>query len=145
MSDVEYLTVEHLSTKDLIRIFSKIEVNRDVSWNGTPCWQWTGSQGAKGHGRVGWQHKVEAVYRVLYAWAVTPIPRLRQGGEMDHLCRNPPCCNPAHLEFVPSRLNVHRGFNPAGINSRKTHCIRGHLLSGSNLYLCVNSKGRRKD
>lgn len=29
--------------------------------------------------------------------------------EIDHLCRNPACCNPAHLEAVTRSVNALRG------------------------------------
>lgn len=140
----EYLTVEHLSRKDLARIFSKIKIDPAIRWNGTPCWVWTACKSKGGYGSVGWNKTVVKPYRLLYAWAIAPIAKYRQGGEIDHLCRNPPCCNPVHLEFVPSQVNVHRGFNPAGINARKIHCKRGHELSGNNLRVYTAASGKRQ-
>jgi hypothetical protein len=34
-----------------------------------------------------------------------PVP---EGLELDHLCRNPPCVNPAHLEPVTHQQNMQR-------------------------------------
>lgn len=64
-------------------------------------------------------------HRVSYEIANGPIP---DGMVLDHLCRNPACVNPAHLDAVPQRENVRRGFHGS-----KTHCLRGHPLSGENL------------
>jgi hypothetical protein len=36
---------------------------------------------------------------------VGPVP---EGLELDHLCENPPCCNPAHLEPVTHAENNRR-------------------------------------
>jgi hypothetical protein len=79
------------------------------------------------------------MHRYAYEALVGPIP---DGKQIDHLCRNRACCNPEHLEPVTIQENIRRGEGPQAINARKTHCIRGHALSGDNLYL-VPKSGRR--
>jgi len=54
---------------------------------------------------------------------------------VDHLCRNTCCINPDHMEIVTLAENILRGNCPSAINSRKTHCKRGHKLSGNNLLI----------
>jgi HNH endonuclease len=66
-----------------------------------------------------------------------PIP---EGCELDHLCREKVCVFPEHLEPVSGRENSRRSRSPAALNARKTHCLRGHLLSGSNLYVFPGGK-----
>lgn len=46
-------------------------------------------------------------HRLSYELFVGPIP---DGYELDHLCRNRGCVNPAHLEAVTHRVNVLRGL-----------------------------------
>lgn len=48
----------------------------------------------------------QKAYRIAYLEFVGEIP---DGLELDHLCRVPRCCNPAHLEAVTHRVNVQRG------------------------------------
>lgn len=74
---LEYLTVEHINTQDLIRIFSKIFIHPDVTFNGTPCWLWLGNRSIWGHGSMKWggNRNYENVYRVLYAWLIEPLPQ----------------------------------------------------------------------
>jgi hypothetical protein len=100
---VEYLTVEHLSTKDLTRIFSKISIDPVVSWNGTPCWVWRGScERRMGYGRTHWIHSNYITHRLIWAWAIGPLPRGQKHGELDHLCKKP-----AMLQSRPFRIHIY--------------------------------------
>lgn len=89
----------------------------------TGCWIWGGARHANGYGRISHQNKSKLVHRFSYEWHVGPIPT---GLQLDHLCRNRACCNPAHLEPVSGRTNVLRGDTITASNARKTHCPQGH-------------------
>jgi hypothetical protein len=51
------------------------------------------------------------------------------------LCRVRNCVNPAHLEAVTFHENIGRGLSPQVLNSRKTHCKRGHEFTLANTYV----------
>ena len=108
------------------------------------CWLWTASLTKAGYGQISSgprPHTMLYAHRLVYEALVGPIP---EGLELDHLCRNPACCNPAHLEPVTHRENVQRGEagEKSGAQQRaKTHCKHGHPLSGENLY--VDPRGHR--
>ncbi len=104
----------------------------------TGCVDWTGSMTEKGYGIVEWDGRTWRAHRVAYVLENGPIP---EGMQLDHLCRNRRCINPTHLEVVTSRENTLRGMGPSAQNAMKTHCNRGHILDGDNLYLW-NRKGR---
>jgi hypothetical protein len=57
-------------------------------------------------------------------------------------CPHRACVNPAHLEPVTHAVNIRRGNGLAAKAARKTHCKRGHPLSGQNLL--VDSRGARQ-
>ena len=97
------------------------------------CWLWTGNTW-KGYGQFSIQQtpgvwKKAKAHCVAYGLIVGPIP---DGLQLDHLCRNPSCVNPAHLEPVTNRENGLRGFSVAGIHARKTHCHVGHEFTPEN-------------
>lgn len=92
------------------------------------CWQWTGAVRSNGYGIVSiTRSSVASTHRTMYELIVEPIP---DGLQLDHLCRNRACCNPAHLEPVTPLVNVRRGRG----NVIKTHCPQGHPYEGENLY-----------
>ncbi len=96
-------------------------------------------------------------HRAAYVAANGPIP---VGLEIDHLCRNTICCNPAHLEAVTRAVNTARGdlFKNRAIEAaaRET-CGNGHPWTPGNTYyapsrpnermcrMCLRERGRRHD
>jgi hypothetical protein len=97
----------------------------------TGCWVWTGAVNGGARSGYGYFRKRRA-HRVAYEAWVGPIP---EGLVLDHLCRVRRCVNPSHLEPVTVRENLLRGDTLQAHNAAKTHCIRGHKLSGKNLRL----------
>lgn len=99
------------------------------------CWEWTGYRMPSGHGMLTLYNKGYLAHRVAWEHLVGPIP---EGMQLDHLCRNPRCVNPDHLEPVTQQENIRRGA--AGIKSgwqqkSKTHCPQGHKYAGENLFI----------
>lgn len=116
-----------------------------VGWKGTledrfwskvektdTCWLWTAAKDPKGYGRINVGGYTMLTHRLAYELVVGQIP---EGLQLDHLCRNPGCVNPAHLEPVTNYENSMRGESLNAQNARKEHCKRGHSLSGDNLYI----------
>jgi hypothetical protein len=97
----------------------------------TGCRIWTGNKTTRGYSRIRFGRRARPAHRLAYEAEYGPIP---MGLVIDHLCRNPLCINPSHLEAVTNRENVLRGFGPPAINARRTHCKHGHPLSGDNLF-----------
>lgn len=102
------------------------------------CWMWTGAKNREGYGRInyGGHSKSALAHRIAYTEFVGPIP---EGLQLDHLCRNPACINPAHLEAVTNRMNCERGLTGKhGKNGdywrAKTHCPHGHRYDLINTY-----------
>lgn len=70
----------------------------------TGCWNWTGRLNRNGYGQVYMNGQYQMVHRVVY--------RKFRGNigdkELDHICCNRRCCNPAHLEPVTTKENLKR-------------------------------------
>lgn len=85
-----------------------------------------------GYGRIGHFDKNFLTHRLSFEYFNGPI---EPGLHLDHLCRNPSCCNPSHLEPVTNQENQMRGLSPWAINARKTHCKRGHEFTEANTFV----------
>jgi hypothetical protein len=121
------------------RVVARFWLKVDGSAGPTGCWEWTASK-AHGYGQFGVRAgDVRMAHRYAYEYLVAPIPVDLQ---IDHLCRNRRCVNPAHLEPVTLVENVMRGIGPGAVNARKTHCLHGHAFDEANTY--TDKSGRRQ-
>ena len=71
------------------------------------CWWWSGELGSGGHAVTNIGGRTVSAYRLMYERAKGLIP---DGLELDHLCRNPSCINPDHLDPVTHGENMHRAW-----------------------------------
>jgi hypothetical protein len=98
------------------------------------CWLWTGATTPSASGPYsafrGNAGNISA-HRYAYQALVGTVP---DGLELDHLCRNTLCVNPAHLEPVSHQVNILRGTGCSARNARRTHCPQGHEYTPENTY-----------
>lgn len=110
------------------------------------CWEWTKCLNKDGYGRfMVVKGTVVLAHVWAWEWLNQPVP---DGMELDHLCRNHSCVNPAHLEPVTHRENMRRGYW-----ATKTECDQGHAYTEENTYIrrdgtrdcraCNRERGRR--
>jgi hypothetical protein len=120
-------------TDPVMRFWAR--VNKDgplLDRNLGPCWQWLGRPHKSGYGRHS-AARGKTMYAHCYAFELL-VGAYPAGLQLDHLCRNTMCVRPAHLEPVTQRVNGLRSASPCADNARKTHCPKGHPLSGDNVY-----------
>lgn len=111
----------------LVRLISKVQYVGD-------CWVWTAGCSTSGYPIVTMNKQQVYAHRLSH-WIVRgAVP---DGWVVDHLCREPRCINPLHLEAVLTRENTRRGH---GAGSRST-CPSGHEYNDSNTRRYTNARG----
>lgn len=110
----------------------KVEyIEQDMGYS-SPCWIWQGGKGDRGYGRrlnfsTG---KIDNAHRVFYHELIGPPPA---GKDLDHLCRQPSCVNPWHLDPVSHVENLRRGAG-SQINMQIARKIRELWQTGLYTY-----------
>ena len=97
------------------------------------CWEWIGAKHTLGYGRISVGTKNTPAHRVSYELHYNI--KIPNDYDVDHLCRNPGCVRPEHLEPVTHKVNMERG-----IQATKTHCKYGHPRTKENLYTDKNGQ-----
>lgn len=87
------------------------------------CWPWLRSRQSSGHGRFSIRGRHMQAHRVAYELTRGPIP---DGMLVRHLCSNPPCCNPNHLEIGTQTDNM-RDMVEAGRSTANSRNARAKL------------------
>ena len=78
----------------------------------TGCIEFMAARNEHGYGTLWVDGKQRYTHILAYEMVRGPVP---EGLELDHLCNNPPCCHPWHLEPVTHAENLRRSRERRGI------------------------------
>jgi hypothetical protein len=114
-----------------------------IAWRQAPgpngCVLYTGLL-VNGYGWLRLGNEFWRPHRWVWQEAHGPIP---DDMVIDHLCNQSACIRLDHLRCVTQGENglAAHSNSPAGVNARKTHCIRGHPFAGNNLIIERSATG----
>lgn len=97
------------------------------------CWEWAGCKTPDGYGTMTIDYATVGAHRFAYETFIGPIP---DGLEIDHLCVNPSCVNPRHLEPVTPSENMRRQWLRRG--KKEGECFHGHAMTVENTIVRKN-------
>lgn len=116
------------------RFWAKVKVGAP-----SECWEWVAYRERDGYGWFGIMGRNHGAHRVSYVLAYGVIPK---GMQVDHICGNRACVNPAHLRLATHYQNKLHGqvrvTNKLGIKgvSRMKNQFKAEIaLNGVRYYL----------
>ena len=101
-----------------VRFWAKVEDTGN-------CWLWLASL-RRGYGQFRWGDRIVRPHILTGTLENGPCPANHM---TDHLCREPRCVNPEHLEWVTCKVNLNR--SPLHTSGR-AHCPQGHPYNEEN-------------
>lgn len=117
--------IPEMDIKDIVRFISSIEFSKK-------CWVFKkGKKNKSGYCDFHFKGKSYSAHRVSYEFFTKD--KIPLDYAIDHLCKNPPCVNPSHLEVVTHSENTRRGNGISSIFKRRDSCIRGHKYTAETV------------
>lgn len=99
------------------------------------CWIWAGPIDPQGYGRHG------RFYAHRFAFELHAGRPIKEGLQIDHVCHERACINPAHLRAVTNKQN---GENRKGPNSNSTSGVRGVTWNKRHQRWCAKFRHNRE-
>jgi hypothetical protein len=132
MNDVSF----SLSEDEAQRFDEKVALG-----NGDDCDIWTAFTNADGYGYFWLRGKTLQAHRI--SWQRANGREIREGLQINHLCRTPSCVKASHLQECTPRENALHGNTITSENQAKTHCPKGHELIEENCTPSDWARGKR--
>ena len=105
------------------------------------CWVWPKSSASHGYGEIWDGERNVLAHRFAYELLVGPIPA---GMQVDHVCRNRLCVNPAHLRVVTNKQNSEH-HNGSAKRNNVSSGVRGVSWDKRRQWWTVNVMHQRRN
>jgi len=99
------------------------------------CWEWLGSVSSRRYPSFMVDGRSVKVHRWIYEQEIGPIP---DGLQIDHMCGNTRCVNPAHLRAVTASENTRAHWR-----EQRGVCRNGHPMTEDNIVWRRGGKVRK--
>ena len=86
-------------TDPMVRLMQHITKNQESG-----CWEWSGFKNSAGYGMMWIDGKQRRAHKFSLEKKLGRV--LVESEVTRHMCNNPPCCNPDHLEVGSQRDNI---------------------------------------
>lgn len=86
------------------------------------CWFWLASTNGT-YGKVHLRPHIWLAHRLAY---VLTYGEISKNLVIDHMCNQPLCVRPDHLQAITQKQNVLRSANPIAKQMLRTRCPKGH-------------------
>lgn len=93
--------------EELRRFLAFVKIGEVPEGQTEPCWNWIGHKDEAGYGQFKFDGQAQWAHR--FAFQALRHQKLPKGKEADHICHNPSCVNPAHLEEETKSKNTAKG------------------------------------
>lgn len=90
------------------RLIANSYLSDECHYDGTPCWIWMGKRNASGYPQINLREDGAVRTYLAHRLALTVFRgrRWRRGQVAKHLCNNPLCINPMHLDGGSQSSNM---------------------------------------
>ena len=89
-------------------LYERLLANIHQPENDQACWCWAGKRDRWGYGRLNLWKNGRTDTRMAHIEMLRQFEPIDTALEVDHVCRNPTCINPDHLEQVTPSENCKR-------------------------------------
>lgn len=106
-------------------------IRQNIRVSEKDCWLWTAFVTRTGYGEFFWDRRFSPIHKTTFKLLAGIPARVLV---LEHLCPHKHCVNPGHMRLV--------GRQPG--QTRKSHCLRGHLLDDANVKVTKRRRACRQ-
>lgn len=129
---LEYVTADTPRENAVPILLARLLLKCKLTASG--CWEYQGHKNSIGYGEATFAGKRYVVHRFMYEALLTGNLLPPRGQDICHSCHNRACVNPYHIRQDSHSANLLESAAEKRLQGQwKTHCKRGHPLSGNNL------------